>query len=73
MTNTALITQLETNRKAHSEICERCAIVDSCKACVGASVLENGTVSRPSTTMCRFLNNNYFLGVNELIESIRHE
>ncbi len=73
VTNTALITQLETNRKAHSEICERCAIVDSCKACVGASVLENGTVSRPSTTMCRFLNNNYFLGVNELIESIRHE
>jgi len=73
VTNIALVGQLEGNRKAQSSICSRCEIVDSCKACVGARVLENGTLSHPSTTMCHFLYNNYFFGVNELVESIRHE
>lgn len=73
VTNKTLVGQLEGNRKAQSSICSRCEIVDSCKACVGARVLENGALSHPSTTMCHFLYNNYFFGVNELVESIRHE
>ncbi|WKR22089.1 radical SAM/SPASM domain-containing protein [Actinomyces israelii] len=71
VTNSALVADLEANRKSCSTVCSRCPIKDVCKSCIGASVIENGSVSRPSRSMCEFLQNNYFFGVNELIESIK--
>lgn len=71
VTNSALVADLEANRKSCSMVCSRCPVKDICNSCIGARVIENGSISRPSRPMCEFFKNNYFFGVNELVETIK--